>query len=265
MSVDVTDRPEVQAWKQKYSAMGLPDTLLNQMIDEANAEYNSTIGYGDIKRMAQLTVSLTDLEGTPDGEYVYLIIYQNFVIAGALTTATEYLFAQVPCISIIVQVVKFNSSDTRVLTTDLAAIAHTRDEEVHFELRKFDGSYMIASPLELLDVLSYTLPDTDGNLTPSNVLTHNGASSFANVDLPIRLMRNQLDYDITPHNVADIIKTPSNPLTNAVLDADINKIPSNALTHDTNTTARDPAISNALSFEFAEEKHAYITLKYKIT
>ena len=165
LAVDITDDPVTQAWKTKYLAIGLPESLLNQFITESNNEYNSVIGYGDINRMAALTVIINDIDETPNCYYVIWIAISDEQTTGKATTETSYIFSQVPCVSLLIYVIKIREDLSEAVAMGIQQLNHSKDESVTVTINTATlGLPVIQLPPTRSGIM--TIPNNQGFISP---------------------------------------------------------------------------------------------------
>ncbi len=129
--IDISNDPEVLKWKEVYLAKGLPPQLLDEMIQEANDEYNSVIEYQDYNRQEDLTIVINDESGTEEAVYVYDILNMR----NAYSEESAYTFTAVPCISLFIVVYKFDGES--ILAVGGTFMTHTKAEQV--EITMYDN------------------------------------------------------------------------------------------------------------------------------
>ena len=129
MTVDISNDPVTLAWRAKYAAMGLPDSLLQAMIDEANAEFNSVIGWGDINRMAILRVNIVDHDTTAGCFFRINVCWGATLFTGYGTETFSHQFPQVPCVTLHIEVFKILNDGTAVHGYGFLLFNHSKDED----------------------------------------------------------------------------------------------------------------------------------------
>jgi hypothetical protein len=138
---------DIDAWEQKWRAKGLPQALLDAMIAEVELEWESQIGFGQINRLAQLTIQIIDYDITTNCFYLIVLIQNMNVFQGEAITKTTYDFAQVPCIPLSAYVLKLRDSDDVPICEGLASINHSKDETLQVELQYINGLTVQFPPL----------------------------------------------------------------------------------------------------------------------
>ena len=104
--------PEQEQIKTKYLALGLPESLIDAMIAEANIEYETDIGVEQFNRYANVKVFVDDVDLLEGEFYLYIIQRANTIFYGEGTLSAEWDFAQVPCTEIVFQVFKMFVGET---------------------------------------------------------------------------------------------------------------------------------------------------------
>lgn len=138
---------DIDAWETKWLAKGLPQALLDAMVAEAELEWESQIGFGQINRLAQLTIQIIDYDITPNCFYLIVLIQNMNVFQGEATTKTSWDFAQVPCIPLSAYVLKLRDSDDVPICEGLASLNHSKDETLQVELQNINGLTVQFPPL----------------------------------------------------------------------------------------------------------------------
>jgi hypothetical protein len=144
---------EIQVWKDEYLNKGLPIGLLEAMIDEANAEWNSSIGIGDLSRLANLTINITDNEESKDCSFLTLILDQSNVIRGRISDSETQLFIDVSCIDLDVIVIKYSLSSYTIVGIGKGEISHSKNEELEIIVEGYSNTqitiaYTLNSPFQ---------------------------------------------------------------------------------------------------------------------
>lgn len=142
MTVDISDDPETQLLRDKWTVRGVPSSLFDEMVTEANAEYNSTIGYEDYNRFTMLTVNIEDNDETEDCLYVYVLSNYGLVLFGNEETGVSRTFGQVPNVNIHVQVFKVKNDYSSIHAYGETTLLHTKDETVNVELTAVETLYI---------------------------------------------------------------------------------------------------------------------------
>lgn len=137
MSEDISTDPFTVSWKAKGLARGLPETLLNEMIAQANAEYNSEIGYQDFHRLAMLTVHIIDGMPLMEAFYRITVNWGGYVFHGQGTAENAYTFTGVPCVPLHIEVFKVTDDGTQCIGYGYALFNHSKDEEVWITINNF--------------------------------------------------------------------------------------------------------------------------------
>lgn len=135
MTIDITDNAETQILRDKWLARGVPSSLFDAFIAEANLEYNSSIGYEDYNRFAMLTVNLTDTDTTTECFYLYALANYGLVIQGNEDVTITHVFGQVPCISLDIEVFKVKNDYSQVVAYGQTSLLHTKDEVVSITMQ----------------------------------------------------------------------------------------------------------------------------------
>lgn len=99
-------------WKNRWVLKGLPEQLLDDMINEANTEYETEMGVWYFNRYAQVKVTVTDDELETGDFYLYVIQRADTVYFGKGSLESSELFVQVPCTEIVFQVIKMHVGET---------------------------------------------------------------------------------------------------------------------------------------------------------
>jgi hypothetical protein len=136
MSIPSDIQQEQEAWKTYYIARGLPEAMLNEMIAEANLEYEAELGFPEFDRLAQLTVNINDSDLTLDCFYVIFLVSNNQICQGTETYEQNYIFAQVPCVPWIIYVIKIKSDNTQAVAMGIKSINHSKDESITITVNK---------------------------------------------------------------------------------------------------------------------------------
>jgi hypothetical protein len=144
---------EIQVWKDEYLNKGLPIGLLEAMIEEANAEWNSSIGIGDLSRLANLAINITDNEETKDCSFLTLILDQSNVIRGRISDSETQLFIDVSCIDLDVIVIKYSLSSYTIVGIGKGEISHSKNEELEIIVEGYSNTqitiaYTLNSPFQ---------------------------------------------------------------------------------------------------------------------
>ena len=134
---------EIASWKSYYLTMGLPETLLDSMIAEAEAEWDEIIGFSNYKTFGDLTVNITDANHGEDQAYFISVIIDNRVFCGIITELLSYTFNQVPCASLIVEVFKLATmpdpyGEAEILNYGFGALNHSGSESLGIILTSID-------------------------------------------------------------------------------------------------------------------------------
>ena len=124
----------IAAWKAKYLEKGLPETLLDSMIAEAELEWEAVIGFGQINRLAWLNIKITDNEPNSNHWYMILVWINQIAFNGKAQYEKEYMFAQVPCVPLAVLVYRFEVGSLIPDESGLTYVNHSRDEDVIVEM-----------------------------------------------------------------------------------------------------------------------------------
>jgi len=141
---------QIELWKQKYLDKGLPESLLDAMIAEAELEWESVIGYGQLNRLASLTVVINDYEETEGCFYKIVIAWEGYVIQGKITEALSEKFAQVQCVTLDIEVFKMSSDRTICRGYGYIELNHSQDESVTVTLMPFDLNFFKIPPMQQL-------------------------------------------------------------------------------------------------------------------
>lgn len=208
---------EIEEWKSYYEDMGLPSGLLNEMIDEANEEWNSTLNLSNIERFADLTINVNDLENTPDCFYIYGIIYNENIIRSINSTVPLMIFSDLECRELQIVIIKMRLSDNAIKGAGYSVFAHSKDEEITITVQSFEGEYLIGALLNHTDLLTYSFPTTE----PDKALPEVALDLEVLDTEEIKGAQIFLSYTITPARVIDIDQTASIVLAGEVLDVDI--------------------------------------------
>jgi len=99
-------------WKSRWILKGLPETLLDEMIAEANTEYETELGVWYFNRYAQVKVSVIGDSLDTNEYYLYIIERADTVYYGKGSLDSYELFPQVPCTEIVFQVIKIYVGET---------------------------------------------------------------------------------------------------------------------------------------------------------
>ena len=134
MSGTPIPQDEIDIWKAKYTAKGVPSTLLDALIAEAELEWDSTIGYGQYDRLADLTVTLFDEHPSTDFFYIIVLVQNMQVFNGITTTATTYRFSQVPCIPLTAYAFKVANDLSITDAQGFTNLNHSTDETISLYL-----------------------------------------------------------------------------------------------------------------------------------
>jgi hypothetical protein len=134
MAIDISNDPQTLALRDKWTARGVPPSLFDAFIAEANAEYNSTIGFEDYNRFAQLNVICTDTDETENCYYFYSIMNYGLNMSGVDDYTTAHLFAGVPCVSLDIQVFKIKTDNSECVAYGTASLLHSKDESIEITL-----------------------------------------------------------------------------------------------------------------------------------
>ena len=128
--VDITDETETQRLKAKWTTRGVPESLFDAFIAEANAEYDTSIGYDNFSRFAILTLNIVDANF--DGEHFYraILCWGGYVIMGKGTATLTAQFGQVPTIQLHIEIFKVSNDGTIVNGYGALLFTHTKDEAV---------------------------------------------------------------------------------------------------------------------------------------
>lgn len=129
MTVDITNEQETLMLKAKWTARGVPEALFNAMVNEANAEYNSSIGFEDWSRFSMLTVNIDDENFS--NEYFYRIVlnWGGIGIMSRGIAGIVWIFGQVPAITTHIEVFKISNDGTECVGYGYLLFTHTKDEE----------------------------------------------------------------------------------------------------------------------------------------
>lgn len=118
-------------FKNKWLPSGLPETLLDEMIAEAEAEYDSELQYADVNRYKQLNIIIEDIPLQSGEFYLYFVQRANEIFQGVANQLTEWLFAGIPCVEIVAQVFKMKYDGVlSVIGFGYNIFNHTKDESV---------------------------------------------------------------------------------------------------------------------------------------
>ena len=123
--------PEQTEWKNRWLQKGLPETLLDDMITEANAEYDTELGVWFFHRYAKVTVNVLDDELAEDEFYLFIIERADEVFYGHGSIEPTQIFPQVPCTEIVFEVYVLKYTD--VLTVQrfgYSIVTVTKDMDV---------------------------------------------------------------------------------------------------------------------------------------
>lgn len=144
MTATPPNQEAIEAWKAKYLEKGLPETLLDAMIAEAELEWESVLGWGQINRLAWLNVKIADPTANNDTYYWVLVIINMRLFNGQLldgneapTLSTdEFKFAQVPCVDLSVIVYRVPYDELIPDEFGLANLSHSKDEDLTVTLQE---------------------------------------------------------------------------------------------------------------------------------
>lgn len=129
MTVDITDEVETQMLKAKWTARGVPESLFNAMVDEANAEYNAVLGYEDWSRFSMLTVNIDDENFSSEYFYRIVLNWGGIGIMSRGIAGIKHIFGQVPAITTHIEVFKISNDGTECVGYGYLLFTHTKDEE----------------------------------------------------------------------------------------------------------------------------------------
>jgi hypothetical protein len=140
MSDTPIPQSDIDAWKAKYTAKGVPSTLLEALIAEAELEWEANIGYGQYNRLAKLIVQISDYDTTPNCFYMIVLMQNMNIFNGVTTSQTNWIFANVPCIPLSCYVLKVRSADKIPICEGIANLNHSKDETLTIQLTNFTGT-----------------------------------------------------------------------------------------------------------------------------
>lgn len=146
MSGTPIPQDEIDTWKAKYTAKGVPPTLLDALIAEAELEWDSVIGYGQYDRLAKLIIQIIDYDTTPNCYYMITLIQNMNIFNGVTTTETNWVFAQVPCIALSCYVLKVRETDNIPICEGVVSLNHSKDETLTIQLTNFTGTIQQFAP-----------------------------------------------------------------------------------------------------------------------
>lgn len=97
---------EIEVWKKKYISYGIPETVLDRMIEEAELEWNTEIGYRDINIFYALRINIIDSDLMENEYYFVAVSLNDEIIRGKITTDTSVLFSTLPADTLVVRVLR---------------------------------------------------------------------------------------------------------------------------------------------------------------
>jgi hypothetical protein len=125
-------------WKERWTYKGLPETLLDAMILEANAEYETEIGVWKFNNYAIVKVIVDGDTIVGNDFYVYVVQRANKIFMGEASQISSWIFPQVPCTEIFFSVYKLNS-DSGVVIKKFGYTVETvtKNMDVHVTLDSY--------------------------------------------------------------------------------------------------------------------------------
>jgi hypothetical protein len=216
---------EIDQWKAQYLAMGVPETLLNTMIAEAEAEWESIIGFGDVNTMGDLTVNIIDSTFVTGEAYKIIVLIDDLVFCGALAEDITWTFSQVPCKPLIVQVYKMQvptlpDGEEHVIGFGYATLNHASNDTLEITITIFStggGGIGSLQGLPIGDTLAHDF------ITPTLFPLSDALTFTINIE-PIIACEEYLTFDITPHVVYDADVSISEVMTITIIDPSVLQI-----------------------------------------
>ena len=139
MAVDISNDAETLRLKAKWTARGVPESLFNAMVAEANAEYNTILGYDDFSRFSILTVNIVDADFDTEHFYRIVLNWGGIGITSRGTNLLTFMFGQVPAITLHIEVFKLTNDGTQCMGYGYLLFVHSKDEECTITIANFAG------------------------------------------------------------------------------------------------------------------------------
>lgn len=179
MSIDITNNPETQILREKYLNMGVPESLFDAFVNEANNEYNSTIGYEDFTRFSILTVNLSDDDETENCFYLYNLANNGFTLFGYFDTSKTHIFGQIPNVNISIQIFKIKSNFSNIISYGNSASLISKDSTITITLTKIGSETNLANSKFSVGI-NETLNLTEDiyTLIPFNIKNYDNLTEF---------------------------------------------------------------------------------------
>ncbi len=135
---------EIEQWKSKYLAKGLPEALLDELIADMNLEYEASIALEHPERLADLTVNITDANFDALHFYRICLNWGGYDIQSRGTDETTFKFIQVACVQIHIEVFKISNDGTTVTGYGYLLLNHSTDETAEITINTLDLPHVIA-------------------------------------------------------------------------------------------------------------------------
>lgn len=167
---------EITQWKNKYLDKGLPEALLDDLIADMNLEYEASIALEHPERLADLTVSINDLDTETDCFYRVTLNWGGIDIQSRGIADTSYKFLNVSCVQIHIEVFKITNDGTQCKGYGYLLLNHSTDETATVSV------YSVNSPQEISIATGIVYTETTTNalsLTDNNEESESTITSIA--------------------------------------------------------------------------------------
>lgn len=136
--IDELIEKEIDEWKKKYLAKGLPLPLLEELSQEARKEWEIELGFRELRLYYDLIVNVEDEEYSEENYYKYVISHEHDIIRGYITNKLTQTFKQLPAEKLHVQVYKI-SKEGNILGYGFEDIILSSDKIVTVKIKKIEA------------------------------------------------------------------------------------------------------------------------------
>ncbi|MFH8038862.1 MAG: hypothetical protein QXJ14_02530 [Candidatus Aenigmatarchaeota archaeon] len=135
--IDELIEKEIEEWKKKYLAKGLPLTLLEELAQEAKREWEIELGFRELRLYYDLIVNVEDDEYSEENYYKYVISHEHDVLRGYITNTLTQTFKQLPAEKLHIQVYKLDK-EKNILGYGYEDIILSSDKIVTIKIKKIE-------------------------------------------------------------------------------------------------------------------------------